>query len=215
MIFHDIKQNTEEWMQLRCMVPTSSNLSKIMANLGKEFGEPAKAYAVDIAISRITGKPVQGGYSNSHMDRGHEEEPLAVMAYEEKMFCSVTNGGYFDCYGFGCSPDGLVGDDGVVEIKSAIPSVHYNRIRKQTFDSAYKWQLIGNMKFTEREWIDFISYCSGFPDDSRLYICRLKRKDFRAEIVAIDKRVEEFNKLIDSTQKSILTKNTILLEGAA
>lgn len=213
MKFYDVEQNTDAWLELRMKKPTSSKLGVIMANYGKAFGEPAKKYAVEIALERITGSSSKDGFSNQHMDRGHEEEPLARMAYEEEMFCFVKNGGFFDHGHFGCSPDGLVGDDGLIEIKSAIPSVHYDRIRKQSFDSAYKWQLIGNMKFASREWIDFISFCSSFPDEKKLFIYRLTASNYKEEFEMIDKRLSEFWSLINSIESDIRDKSCFLFDS--
>lgn len=93
MIFHDIEQNSQEWYDLRAGKITSSSLSKVMANYGKAFGEPAKNYAADIAIGQITGSATESHYSNDHMERGNEEEPIAIMQYEDEYFCSVDNGG--------------------------------------------------------------------------------------------------------------------------
>ena len=203
-VFHDVQQNTEEWDLLRAARITSSKLSVVMANFGKAFGDPAKKYAVDIAVAQLTGKAPKSGYSNDHMERGHEEEPLARMAYEEQHFCKVSNGGFFAIGDdLGCSPDGLLGLDGVIEIKSAIPSIHYERIRKNTFDSAYKWQLIGNMVLTKREWIDFVSYCSDFPEDSQLFVVRLHAADYQDEARMIKERLEEFRALIDQIKTDI------------
>tara|TARA_R110000782_G_scaffold80470_3_gene159242 strand:+ start:378 stop:1022 length:645 start_codon:yes stop_codon:yes gene_type:complete len=206
--FHDVEQNTDEWFDLRSGRITGSAMSKAMANYGKAFGEPAKKYAVNIAIEQITGKSISSEqYNNEHMDRGHEEEPIARMLYEEEYFCEVTNGGFFDCGDIGCSPDGMVNDDGLIEIKSAIPSMHYSRIAKQSYDSAYKWQIIGNLKLTERDWIDFISYCSWFPEGRRLYVHRSYKEDFVEEFNMIDIRIGEFRDLIKSTKEIILNNN--------
>jgi len=207
MIFHDVEQNTEEWFLLRAGKKTNSAISKAMANYGKAFGNPAIQYAIQIAVEQITGTPIASTYSNDHMARGHEEEPLARMLYEEEYFCEVENGGFFESGDYGCSPDGLVNDDGLVEIKSAIPSVHYDRIKKQSFDSAYKWQLIGNMKLTERSWIDFISYCSAFPEGKRLYVYRLHAKDYEQEYKMMDIRMAEFDKIIETAKGNILNSN--------
>ena len=203
-MWHDVDQNGDEWFLLRAGKITASSLSKVMANYGKAFGEPAKKYAVDIAVQQITGKTSGGGYSNEHMDRGHEEEPLARMAYEAQYFCDVTNGGFFEDGDTGTSPDGLVSTMGMIEIKSAIPSVHYSRIAKQSFDSAYKWQLVGHLKFTGRDWVDFISYCSSFPDDKKLYVHRSYKEDFTEEFAMVDSRIGEFRKLIESTKEVII-----------
>lgn len=211
MKFHDVQQNSDTWLALRGGKPTSSKLAVIMAHYGKPFGEPAKKYAVDIAIEQITGVPVSGGYSNDHMERGHEEEPLARMLYEEETFSTVTNGGFFDHGFFGCSPDGLVSADGAIEVKAAIPSIHYERVRSQSYDSAYKWQLIGNMKFTERGWIDFVSYCGSFPEGKKLYLHRLFICDFQKESLMIDERLEQFLDLVATTKQSILDSEYLLL----
>ena len=207
MIFHDIQQNTDEWDALRCGRLTNSALCKAMANFGKAFGEPAKKYATQIALEQITGKPCGSSYTNDAMQRGHEEEPLARMEYEEQYFCTVDNGGFFEIGDIGCSPDGCVGDDGLIEIKSAEPHIHFERIRKATFDSGYKWQLIGNMKLTGRSWIDFISYCKDFPEGKRIYVYRLKAEDFAKEYAMIDERVSEFKTLIGVTKDIILRGN--------
>jgi hypothetical protein len=206
MIFHDINQNTDEWHQLRAGKITSSALSKAMANFGKAFGEPAKKYAVSIAVEQLTGVPISSDYTNDHMARGHDEEPIARMLYEQEYFCEVSNGGFFDLGDIGCSPDGLVYDDGVIEIKSAIPSIHFERIKRKKYDSAYRWQLAGNLKFTGREWIDFISYCSQFPEDKRLFVHRSTKDDFKDEFDMIDERIDEFRALIENTKEIIINQ---------
>lgn len=205
MIFHDIDQNTEEWLQLRSAKVTGSGVSKIMANLGKAFGDPAKKYASQIALERITGKYISSGYSNDHMDRGHEQEPLARTAYEEKHFCTVTNGGFFDLDDLGCSPDGLVDDDGMIEIKSVIPSVHFVNVKRQSFDPAYEWQLIFNLKCTGREWIDSISYCADYPDDQNLFVFRLHKDHFKKEFDLLDGRIKDFLELVEESKQAIMT----------
>lgn len=202
--FHDVAQNSDEWYQLRAGRLTSSNLGCVMANYGKAFGEPAKKYAVNIAIEQITSKPISSSYTNEHMERGHEQEPIARMLYEEETFCDVTNGGFF-CNDFiGCSPDGLVHDDGVIEIKSVIASVHYANVKRGTVDPAYKWQCVGNLKFTGRDWLDFISYCSEFPEDKQLFVHRLNKVDYKEEFAMIDTRIAEFRLLVEETKKNIL-----------
>jgi hypothetical protein len=205
--FKDIQQNSDEWDNLRVGRITSSSLNKVMANLDGPFGDPAKRYAIDIALGQITGKAPANGYTNKDMARGHEQEPLARMEYEKQTFSIVKNGGFFFDDDLGCSPDGLVGDDGVIEIKSAIPSVHFERVRKQTFDPAYKWQLIGNMKLPNKDWIDFISYCPDFPEGKRNYVVRLKAANYKREFEMIDTRLDQFRALIKKTKETILNSN--------
>lgn len=202
--FIDIEQNTDEWFGLRAGKLTSSKLGTIMAKYGSAFGDPAKKYAVNVAIEQITGRPIASAYSNDHMERGHEQEPIARMLYEEEMFYDVGNGGFFQSDFIGCSPDGLVGKDGVIEIKSVIASVHYASIKRNNVDPAYKWQCIGNLKFTGRTWMDFISFCSEFPQGKQLFVFRMYKENYIDEFKMIDERIEEFKKLVDDCRKTIL-----------
>lgn len=205
--FHDVDQNSDEWFQLRAGRLTSSKLGTIMANYGKAFGEPAKKYAVNIAIEQITGNPIVSSYSNEHMDRGHEQEPIARMLYEDETFTEVTNGGFFGSEFVGCSPDGLVYADGAIEIKSVIASVHYANIKRQDVDPAYKWQCIGNLKFTGRDWLDFVSYCADFPEDKQLFVKRLRVEDYQEQFSMIEARIAEFKELVETSKQLILESN--------
>lgn len=204
--FHNVDQNSDEWFALRAGRLTSSKLGTVMANYGKSFGEPAKKYAVNIAIEQITGQPIASTYTNDHMERGHEQEPIARMLYEEENFTEVTNGGFFGSDFIGCSPDGLVGD-GLIEIKSVIAPVHFATIKRQNVDPAYKWQCIGNLKFTGLDWIDFVSFCADFPEDKQLFTKRLHANHLDEEFGMIDIRVNEFKALVDETKQLILESN--------
>jgi len=207
--FHDIPQNEDLWFSMRSGKLTSSNLGKVMANYGKAFGEPAKKLAASIAVQQITGEPESSGYSNEHMERGHQQEPLARMLYENETFCDVTNGGFFESDFIGCSPDGMVADDGVIEIKSVLSNVHYANIKRGGLDPAYKWQCVGNLKFTGRDWLDFISYCQSFPVGKRLYVHRINKDELSDEFKIIDFRIAEFKKLVGDIGKTINETNYI------
>ena len=208
--FHDVDQNSDEWYEMRGGKLTSSKLGVVMASFGKAFGEPAKKYAANIAIEQITGVAIPSDYTNSHMERGHEQEPLARMLYEESTFTDVDNGGFFGSDFIGCSPDGLVADDGVIEIKSVVATTHFATVKRQALDPSYKWQCIGNLKFTGREWIDFISYCQVFPQGKQLFVHRLIATDLKEEFAMIDERVDEFKKLVDTTKETILNNDYIV-----
>jgi len=204
MQFHDIQQNTDEWLDMRAAKLTGSGVSKIMANYGKAFGDPAKKAAVQIAIEQLTGKRSElSSYSNEHMDRGHQQEPIAKSLYEDQYFVDVTNGGFFDCGFSGCSPDGLVGNDGIIEIKSVISHVHYANIKRGGVDPAYKWQIYFNLLKTQREWIDFVSYCSEFPADKRLYVHRINKADCKDEFEMIESRENQFLELVNEIKETI------------
>ena len=205
--FHDVPQNEDLWFSMRAGLLTSSKLGTIMANFGKAFGEPAKKYAVNIAIEMITGKPIPSTYTNDHMARGHLEEPIARMMYENDTFYDVTNGGFFGSEFVGCSPDGLVDDCGVIEIKSVIAPIHFATVKRQSLDPAYRWQCIGNLKFTGRDWLDFVSYCSEFPEGKQLFTHRITPAGLEDEFKMIDLRIAEFKTLVDSVRDKILNSS--------
>ena len=201
--WHDVEQNSEEWENLRLGKITSSSFNIIMANYGKAFGEPAKKYALKLALERIKNCKSEYNYSNAHMERGHEQEPIARMLYEDLYFTEVTNGGFFDCGFYGDSPDGLVDNDGVIEIKSVIDTTHYANIKRGSIDPSYKWQVIGHLDCTGREWCDFISYCADFPETSQLIVYRIYRKDVIEEIKMLSERRKLFNDLIKNLIREI------------
>ena len=203
LIFHDVEQNSEEWFQLRAGKLTGSSFSTIMANYGKGFGEPAKRLAINKAVERLTGRPIASNFSNSHMERGHEQEPVARMLYEEMTFNEVTNGGFFDCGNVGVSPDGLVNDDGLAEIKCVIANVQFDTIRKGSFDSKYKWQLVGNLRHSERDYIDYVSYCADWIEGKRLFICTIEAKTVREETEKLIEREHEFEQLVNENMELI------------
>ncbi|HEY5851976.1 MAG TPA: YqaJ viral recombinase family protein [Lysobacter sp.] len=196
MIFHDVEQNTEAWDALRLGKATASNNAKFMANYGKAFGDPALRYALQIALEIVTGRKAEYSFKNDDMERGHEQEPVARMLYEEEHFVDVTNGGFFDWGSHGDSPDGLVAADGIVEIKSVIASTHEATIRRGKPDPAYKWQLVGHLDCTGREWVDFVSYCSDYPEWDQLVVYRTYRKDVEEELAQLAERRGQFLELV-------------------
>ena len=208
MIFKDVKQNSEEWFKLREGVATTSNFSKFMANYGKAFGEPAKKYAFKLAKEQVTGKKSEEeSFSNKFMELGHEFEPVALNAYEDKTFNLVSNGGFclsekFE--GVGGSPDGLIlSDNGGIEVKSVIDWTQRNTIKRNAFDPAYKWQILGNIWLCELDYLDFISYGYNYTEEKKLFIHRVTREEYKDEIDLIEPRLIEFLELIEK-EKSFL-----------
>jgi len=203
MIFHDIPQNTDEWMQLRLGKATASKFGCFMANDGKAFGDPAKDFALQLALELATGKKAEFSFSNDHTERGHEQEPVARMLYEEQNFVDVTNGGFFDWGDYGDSPDGLVNEDGVLEVKSVVAKTHYATLRRGTYDPAYRWQLVGHLDCTGRKWVDFASYCSDFPENKQLIVYRLNRFECEEEIKRLNERRKEFLAFVQQIRGAI------------
>lgn len=206
--WHNVEQNGDEWLALRLGKATSSNFGLIMANDngkgdGGAFGDPAKRYALHLALERITGERAAYGFQSADMDRGHMQEPIARALYESETFCTVENGGFFDCGDYGDSPDGLIGADGMLEIKSVIASVHYATLTRGKFDPAYKWQLAGHLDCSGRAWVDFVSYCSDFPPHLQLLVFRVTPDDLQAELARLAERRAAFLELVKAITAKI------------
>ena len=205
MKWYDVQQTEDsEWVDLRMGKVGGSSIGKVMANYGRAFGQPAHDVALKIALEKITGKRQDNGFQNAHTDRGHEQEPIARMLYEERMFCDVTNGGFYDSSEYeGVSPDGLVGDDGLIEIKSVIATQHFKTVKRNSFDPTYKWQLNFNLRCSGRNWIDYVEYCSEFPHGKQLFVQRLHFVDCLEEFEMIDNRMKEFVCLVEEKMNLI------------
>lgn len=205
MIFHNVEQNSEEWFDLRVGKVTTSKLGVVMANYGKSFGDPAKKYAFKLAKEQVTGmRAEEESYSNKFMEMGHEYEPIACRAYENKTFEIVSNGGFclHDKFqNVGGSPDGLVGSKGGIEIKSVIDWTHRNNIKRGTFDPAYKWQVLGNIWLCGLDWLDFISYGINYTEEKKLFVYRATREEYQDEINKIEPRLIDFLELIEQEKK--------------
>ncbi len=211
----DIEQNTDEWLQLRAGKVGGSSIGSVMAfhnavyktgprkGEPKDLGESAHKLAAKIAIEQITGKPILSTFSNAHMDRGHEQEPIARVLYEDRFFCDVTNGGFYDNGRTSVSPDGLVYDDGMLEIKSVISSVQLETIKRGGIDPKYKWQCNFELKESGRDWLDYVSFCADFPEGKRLYVHRIHRKEAELNFMAIDRQLKRFWSLVDENKKLI------------
>jgi hypothetical protein len=214
---HPVLQNSTEpcsccgrdWMSLRAGKVTGSSIAKVMAwhdkplKTGPKWGDPAKNLAIEIAVVEMGGQPTENNYTNAHMDRGHEQEPIARGLYEAETFSEVTNGGFYEDGRTGCSPDGLVCSDGVVEIKSVVSHIHYACVERGSYDPAYRWQLLHNLRLSQRKWIDFVSFCATFPQGKKLFIHRLYAKDLKQEFKAIDDRLTDFFALVDEIKERL------------
>ena len=208
MKWYDIEQNSPEWDELRAGRLTASNFATIMVNQPQAFNDAAKRLAVQIAFERINGHSMRShygdGYRNADMERGHIEEPAARALYEAETFCTVQNGGFFCDDYIGCSPDGLIGEEGGIEIKSVLPQTHAATKRRGSFDPAYGWQILGNLTHSGREWWDFVSYCSFAPEPYQLLVYRIHREQYRTQIQQLLAREQRFIELVQKQMKEFL-----------
>jgi len=173
----NMEQGTSEWFAARLGLPTASCFADVISQ-GRGGAESARrrTYMLKILAERITGElPVN--WTNEHMERGHEDEPKARSAYEFVTSNEVQEVGFIinDELGAGFSPDGLVGDDGIIEIKSKLPHLHLDCLLKDKVPAEHMPQIQGGLLVSGREWCDFISYTRG--RNLPLFVKRVERDE--------------------------------------
>lgn len=201
----EIIQGSPEWHALRLGNATGSNFDACLAK-GKGLAEATtrRNYRIRLALERITGKSHESGFKSTHMDTGTEREPFARMAYEGQTGAIVEEVPYIP-HKFlraGVSPDGLVGSDGMVEIKCPSPAVHWEYLQLDGQPpSEYRAQIMGQMWVTGRQWVDFVSYSPDFPDALQLRVTRVVRDE--AYITTLENEVSRFLADVEATVREI------------
>jgi len=155
----ECEQGTPEWFEARLGIPSASNFDKIVTTKGIR-SKSAEKYMYQLAGEKIFGDKEET-YKSAAMERGTELESEAREFYELISGNSVTEVGFCLADGFGCSPDGLIGDDGGLEIKCPSIAVHVSYLLGGEIPTDYIQQVQGNMLVTGRVWWDFLSYYPG------------------------------------------------------
>ena len=174
-----MEQGTNEWKECRVGKVTASRVADVVAKTKSGYSASRDNYMAQLVCERLTGKPAES-FSNAAMQWGTETEPLARAAYEAKMDVLVDEVGFIDhpsIVNSGASPDGLVGIDGLIEIKCANTSTHIDTLLSQTVPKKYADQIFWQMACTNRDWCDFVSYDPRLPPDLQLFIKRIPRDD--------------------------------------
>ena len=152
---YTMKQGSESWEEIRLGKVTASCFGKALAG-GQ--GKTRRAYMIKLIAERMTGQH-QDGYTNSAMQNGTDTEAEAREYYELLFDCQVRQVGFIELNeNIGCSPDGLIGDNGMWEAKCPLPSTHIETILADKVPSVYVPQVQGQLWVSEREWCDFTSY---------------------------------------------------------
>jgi len=173
-------QGSSEWHELRCGKFTGSRFADLMA-MTKSGPSTSRANLImTLALERLTGTPEEG-FQNDAMRRGTELEPLARGAYEAhtgELVEQVPFVVHPDFPYVGVSPDGLLGDDGMAELKCpASLAKHLDYLRNGSHANEYKWQVLGQLWVCRRAYCDVVSYDPRFPPGLQLAIVRVKRDD--------------------------------------
>ena len=163
MIHHAVEQGSAEWHQLRLGIPTASCFHKILTPTGK-LSAQSVAYMHELLAEWLFQSPLEQ-FENEWMIHGHEYEDEAASAYAFERGVSVQPGGFFtsDDGMIGSSPDRLVGDDGLLEIKCPKANTHVGYMLARGVDEKYRCQVQGQLWVCERKRLDIVSYCPGLP----------------------------------------------------
>jgi putative phage-type endonuclease len=197
-----ITQGTPEWHQLRMGLVTASRIKDVIAKTKSGYSTSRKNYRDELVKQRF-GIPSEN-FSSTAMQHGTETEPVARSLYEIKHDLIVQEVPFIKHPTIemaGMSPDGLVGDDGLIEIKCPNSSTHFDYLLDGIVPETYKPQMAWQMACSGRQWVDFISYDNRVPEDMQYFEIRYQRDNdyiamLESEVIEFLKEVDErFNEL--------------------
>jgi putative phage-type endonuclease len=174
-----IEQGTDAWKQMRLGRVTASRVSDVIARTKTGWGASRANYLAELVAERLTGVPAES-YVNGAMIWGTEKEPEARFAYSFHANAEVVQVGFVphpQIAMSGASPDGLIGDDGLVELKCPNTATHIDTLLGQKVPEKYVTQMQWQMACTERAYCDFVSYDPRLPVEMRLFASRVERDD--------------------------------------
>lgn len=174
-----MEQRTEDWFAARAGKATASSIYKIMARTKTGYGADRANYHAQLVAERLTGKPADS-FTNAAMQWGVDMEAQARAAYADLIGDTVPEIGFVDhpkIAWSGASPDGLVGFDGLVEIKCPNTATHIATLTGAGIDRKYLLQMQWQMACTERAWCDFASFDPRMPPEMQLHVQRVERDE--------------------------------------
>lgn len=194
-----IEQGSPEWHEIRRGKVTASRVSDVIAKTKTGWGASRANYMAELVAERLTGNTAET-YTNAAMQWGTDKEPDARAAYEFRTDATVELIGFVDhpkLVMTGASPDGLIGKDGLIEIKCPNTATHIDTLLGQAMPSKYNTQIQWQLACTNRLWCDFVSFDPRMPESMRLFISRVERDD--ETIVELEKFVSDF--LVETDRK--------------
>ncbi len=192
MSYLDIEQGSDAWKQIRIGKVTASRVADVVAKTKTGWGASRANYLAELIAERLTGEAA-ASFTNAAMQWGTDKEPEARAYYEFRSDAEVALVAFVDhpTIGMtGASPDGLVGDDGLIELKCPNTATHIETLLGDEIPAKYVTQMQWQMACTGRKWCDFASYDPRLPESMRLFVKRVNRDDTR--IAELEKLVEAF-----------------------
>lgn len=207
------EQRTEAWYESRRGRATASRFYDIIAKTRSGYASTRMNYRAELTIERLTGQSIDM-YQNAAMQWGTDTEPLARTTYMLTTGNFVTECGFYAHNEIACgaSPDGLIEEDGTIEIKSPNPATHIETLRLGSIPVRYIPQVQGQLWITGRQWCDFISFDPRLPTNAQLFIQRIERDDnyiahLEQEVIKFLAEVDEQVRFVQEYQPPIITPN--------
>ncbi len=198
-----MEQGTSEWLAARLGKVTASRVADVIAKTKSGYSASRENYAAQLVAERLTNA-VQDSFSNAAMEWGTANEPLARTAYEclhDVMVEQVALINHPIIEMSAASPDGLVGDEGLIEIKCPNTATHIAYLKAQKVPEKYKAQMAWQMACTGRAWCDFVSFDPRMPESLRMFLIRYERDEkFIAEL---EEEVKKFLNEVSATVEEL------------
>ena len=201
-----MEQRTEEWFAARMGKVTASRVADVIAKTKTGYSTSRENYLAQLVCEVLTGKPAES-FTNAAMQWGVDQEPLARAAYESHQNVLVDEVGFLihpTIWQSGASPDGLVGEFGMVEIKCPNTATHIDTLLTQTVPGKYNTQMQWQMACAGRHWCDYVSFDPRMPSDLQLFVKRVEydppyvamlEKEVMQFLGDLDNKVAQLNKL--------------------
>jgi len=195
-----MEQRTDEWFESRLGKATASRIADIIAKTKTGPSASRDNYAVQLVLERITQSKGES-YTNAAMQWGTDTEPMARQQYELKRGVFVDEVGFIDHPTIamsGASPDGLVGADGLVEIKCPNSATHMETLVSRKIPQKYIPQMMWQMCCTGRNWCDFVSFDPRFPENLQIFVERVEYDPTYARMLEL-----EVTQFLDEVEKKV------------
>jgi putative phage-type endonuclease len=195
----DIEQGSETWRKIRLGKVTASRIADVVATTKSGYGASRANYMAELVAERLTGVPAEH-YTNAAMQWGIDHENDARTAYSFYANTEVEPAGFVDHPTIamsGCSPDGYVGAEGLVEIKAPLTSTHIETLRTGKVPYKYMVQIQWQLATTGREFCDYVSFDPRMPAHLQLFVLRVPR--YPARIKELETEVKKFLSELDAT----------------
>jgi len=180
-----MEQGSDAWFNIRIGKVTASRVADVLAKTKTGYSTTRDNYMAQLVCERLTGQKGES-FTNAAMQHGTETEPLARAAYEARYDVLVDEVGFVSHPTIemsGASPDGLVGDDGLIEIKCPNTATHIETLLSESVPNKYYTQMQFQIACTGRKWCDFVSFDNRLPTELQMFVKRVPRDDMYIKLI--------------------------------